>query len=35
MALENIGFANAGDAFYRYKMPKMLMKLEGKGGQWN
>jgi translation initiation factor 5 len=31
MALENIGLANAGDAFYRYKMPKLLIKLEGKG----
>ena len=31
MALENIGLANAGDAFYRYKMPKMVIKIEGKG----
>ena len=31
MALENIGLANAGDAYYRYKMPKLVVKIEGKG----
>ena len=31
MALENIGHANAGDAYYRYKMPKLVVKIEGKG----
>ena len=27
----NIGEANAGDAFYRYKMPKLIAKVEGRG----
>ncbi|EOA35181.1 hypothetical protein CARUB_v10020326mg [Capsella rubella] len=31
MALQNIGASNANDAFYRYKMPKMVTKTEGKG----
>ncbi|ESQ27334.1 hypothetical protein EUTSA_v10018577mg [Eutrema salsugineum] len=31
MALQNIGESNRNDAFYRYKMPKMLTKTEGKG----
>ncbi|KAJ3694776.1 hypothetical protein LUZ60_000153 [Juncus effusus] len=31
MALQNIGAANSGDAFYRYKMPKMVTKIEGRG----
>ena len=28
---ENIGLSNAADAFYRYKMPKLITKIEGKG----
>lgn len=31
MALQNIGASNRNDAFYRYKMPKMVTKTEGKG----
>ncbi|XP_074279523.1 putative eukaryotic translation initiation factor 5-2 [Silene latifolia] len=31
MALQNIGKNNADDAFYRYKMPKMITKVEGRG----
>lgn len=31
MALQNIGAANSDDAFYRYKMPKMITKVEGRG----
>ncbi|XP_021284516.1 probable eukaryotic translation initiation factor 5-1 [Herrania umbratica] len=31
MALQNIGAANSDDAFYRYKMPKMMTKIEGRG----
>ncbi|KAG2273142.1 hypothetical protein Bca52824_067697 [Brassica carinata] len=31
MALENIGASNRNDAFYRYKMPMMVTKTEGKG----
>ncbi|KAF9683933.1 hypothetical protein SADUNF_Sadunf04G0065400 [Salix dunnii] len=31
MALQNIGASNSDDAFYRYKMPKMLTKVEGRG----
>jgi translation initiation factor 5 len=27
----NIGEANAGDAFYRYKMPKLQARIEGRG----
>lgn len=27
----NIGSANAGDAFYRYKMPRIEAKIEGRG----
>jgi translation initiation factor 5 len=27
----NIGGENAGDAFYRYKMPKLQCKIEGRG----
>jgi len=27
----NIGASNAGDAFYRYKMPKLKSKVEGRG----
>lgn len=29
--MQNIGAANAGDAFYRYKMPKVAVKVEGRG----
>jgi translation initiation factor 5 len=29
--MQNIGANNAGDAFYRYKMPKLIIKIEGKG----
>ena len=28
MALQNIGASNSDDAFYRYKMPKMITKIE-------
>lgn len=31
MALQNIGVANSDDAFYRYKMPRMITKIEGRG----
>ncbi|CAA0818477.1 Probable eukaryotic translation initiation factor 5-2 [Striga hermonthica] len=31
MALQNIGADNKDDAFYRYKMPKMITKIEGRG----
>ncbi|KAJ8530629.1 hypothetical protein K7X08_023510 [Anisodus acutangulus] len=31
MALQNIGSSNSDDAFYRYKMPRMLTKIEGRG----
>lgn len=31
MALQNIGASNRDDAFYRYKMPKLLTKIEGRG----
>jgi translation initiation factor 5 len=29
--MENIGASNAGDVFYRYKMPKLVAKVEGRG----
>ncbi|XP_065847751.1 eukaryotic translation initiation factor 5-like [Euphorbia lathyris] len=31
MALQNIGASNSDDAFYRYKMPRMMTKIEGRG----
>lgn len=31
MALQNIGSENKDDGFYRYKMPKMITKIEGRG----
>eukprot|EP00252_Welwitschia_mirabilis_P013755 TRINITY_DN302_c0_g1_i1.p1 TRINITY_DN302_c0_g1~~TRINITY_DN302_c0_g1_i1.p1 ORF type:complete len:449 (+),score=125.77 TRINITY_DN302_c0_g1_i1:520-1866(+) len=31
MALQNIGASNQDDAFYRYKMPKLITKIEGRG----
>mmetsp|Transcript_15819 Transcript_15819/g.51823 ORF Transcript_15819/g.51823 Transcript_15819/m.51823 type:complete len:429 (+) Transcript_15819:101-1387(+) len=31
MALQNIGASNAGDDFYRYKMPVLVSKIEGRG----
>ncbi|KAI3838744.1 hypothetical protein MKX03_004690 [Papaver bracteatum] len=31
MAMQNIGAGNSDDAFYRYKMPRMLTKIEGRG----
>ncbi|KAI3815338.1 hypothetical protein L1987_15003 [Smallanthus sonchifolius] len=30
--LSNIGASNSDDAFYRYKMPKMITKIEGRAG---
>ncbi|KAA3476723.1 putative eukaryotic translation initiation factor 5-1 [Gossypium australe] len=29
--ISNIGASNSDDAFYRYKMPKMITKIEGRG----
>lgn len=29
--MQNIGAANSDDAFYRYKMPRMITKIEGRG----
>ena len=29
--MENIGFSHAADEFYRYKMPKLVVKVETKG----
>ncbi|KAK3012440.1 hypothetical protein RJ639_010363 [Escallonia herrerae] len=31
MALQNIGASNSDDAFYRYKMPRLITKIEGRG----
>lgn len=31
MDLQNIGASNSDDTFYRYKMPKMITKIEGRG----
>jgi len=31
MDLKNIGASNKDDAFYRYKMPRMITKIEGRG----
>ncbi|KAL1827901.1 hypothetical protein ACET3Z_006313 [Daucus carota] len=31
MALQNIGAGNKDDAFYMYKMPRMITKIEGRG----
>ena len=31
MAMVNIGASNAGDQFYRYKMPAIQSKIEGRG----
>jgi len=31
MELHNIGASNKDDAFYRYKMPRMITKIEGRG----
>ncbi|CAK9195687.1 unnamed protein product [Sphagnum troendelagicum] len=31
MALQNIGASNRDDAFYRYKMPRLMTKIEGRG----
>lgn len=30
--MQNIGAANADDAFYRYKMPKLVTKVRGRAG---